>query len=82
MNNHQRESQYEHQRREQQQFATPYIYIYIYIYYLLIRESSKSNINYMLQYLTNIEAYYTRTLECSRNFYTSTHNVYSKLITK
>ena len=29
MNNHQRESQYEHQRREQQQFATPYIYIYI-----------------------------------------------------
>ena len=42
MNNHQREPQYEHQRREQQQFATPYIY------YLLIRKCSKPSIIYML----------------------------------
>ena len=41
INNHQREPQYKHQRREQQ-FATPYIY------YLLIRECSKSSIIYML----------------------------------
>ena len=41
MNNHQREPQYEHQRREQQQFTTPCIY------YLLIRECSNSTIIYM-----------------------------------
>ena len=42
MKNHQREPQYEHQRLEQQQFATPYMY------YLPIRERSKSSIIYML----------------------------------